>query len=118
MRSVAERHLVAAFAFMAAAIWLGVGLTNGFACLLVFVLASQAVRVYQQRSGSDSRRAGSRQERPSRERPSRSKRSFAWAMGVSIPAAPRIERPRPSGRVYDGDRERLGSQPVASEATW
>jgi hypothetical protein len=117
VRSVAGRYLVGAFAFMAAATWLGVGLTSGFACLAVFLLASQAVRVYQQRSGSDSRRAGSRQERPSRERPSRSKRASAEERDVSIPAAPRIERPRPSGRVYDGDYEQLG-WPVASDATW
>jgi hypothetical protein len=116
MRSVAERYLVAAFAFMAAAIWLGVSLTSGFACLFVFVLASQAVRLYQQRSGSDSRHAGSRRERPSRERSSYSNR-VSTKEKDSIPAAPRIERPRPSGRLYDGDREEFG-RPVASEATW
>ena len=117
MRSVAERYLVAAFAFMAAAIWLGVSLTGGFACLFAFVLASQAVRLYQQRSGSDNRRAGSRREGLSRERPSGSKRASAKERDISIPAAPRIERPRASGRVYDGDREEFG-RPVASEATW
>jgi hypothetical protein len=117
VRSVAARYLVAAFAFMAAAIWLGVGMTSGFACLFVFVLASQAVRLYQLRSGSSGHRASSRRERPARERPSRPKRESAKERDISIPAAPRIERPRPSARVYDGDRERL-AQPVASEAAW
>lgn len=117
MRSVVARYLVPAFAFMAAAIWLGVGLKSGFACLLVFVLAFQAVRLYQQRSGSSGHRAGSRRAQPSRKRPARHKRTSATERDISIPAAPRIERPRPSARLYDGDRERLG-QPVASEATW
>ncbi len=117
MRSVVERYLVAAFAFMAAAIWLGVGLKNGFACLLVFVLASQAVRLYQQRSGSRGHRAGSRHERPSRERSSRPKRASVKERDIPIPTPPRIERPRPSGRVYDGGHEEIG-WPVPSEATW
>ena len=45
-RSVA-RYLVAAFAFMAAATWVGISLTGGFTCLLVFVLTFQAVRLYR-----------------------------------------------------------------------
>lgn len=110
-RSVAERYLVAAFAFMAAATWFGVGLTNGFACLFVFVLAFQGVRLYQRRSGSRSR-SSSRRDRPSRD--------------TSVPAeeldiAPRLasgrSRSRPSGGVYDADREQLDWS-VASEAVW
>lgn len=100
-RSVAERYLVAATAFVAAATWLGVGLTNGLACLFVFVLALQAVRAYQRRSGSRRPRAGSRRERPSR----------------SEPAVSGRHRTLPSGRLYDGKREDLG-WPVTSEVTW
>ncbi len=117
MRSMAARYLVAAFAFLAAAIWLGVGLKNGFVCLLVFVLASQAVRLYQLRTGSSGHRADARQERRSRERPTRQKRACTTDMDIPIPAAPRIERPRPSARVYDGSHEEMG-WPVPSEATW
>lgn len=56
-RSAVKRYLLAAFAFMAAAIWFGEGLTNGFACLLVFELALQAARLYQRRSSVHGRRA-------------------------------------------------------------
>lgn len=100
-RSVAARYLMAASAFMATAIWVGVGLSGGFTCLFVFVLALQAVRLYQRRSESRNRRSTPRRERP-----------FA-------PSAPpaRRERSRSTGRIYDGDREEL-AWPVASEATW
>lgn len=111
-RSLAARYLVAAFAFMAAAAWVGVSLTGGFTCLFVFVLALQAVRLYQRRSDSRSRRSSPRRERPSRHEPD-------WA-GEQIPSsAPpaRRDRSRSSDRVYDGDREELG-WPVAGEAAW
>lgn len=110
-RSVAKRYLVAAFAFMAAAIWLGVGLTSGFACLLVFVLALQAVRLYQRRSTVRSRRTRSRREQPSRYESSPEEKDRP------LPAAPGRHRARPSGHVYDGGREEIG-WPVPSEATW
>lgn len=109
-RSIAARYAVGAFAFMAAATWLGVGLISGLSCLFVFVLAFQAVRVYQGRSSSAARRRGSRRERPSRhERASVEKRES------SPPGASRTDRQRPRGRIYDGDREEFG-RPVASEA--
>jgi hypothetical protein len=110
-RSVAARYFVAAFAFMAAATWVGISLTGGFMCLFVFMLALQAVRLYQRRSDSHSRPA-SRHERPSRYMP-----VAAEERSGSSPAAPPRDRSRSTGRVYDEDREEIG-WPVASEATW
>jgi hypothetical protein len=108
-RLVAARYTVAAFAFMAAATWLGVGLTSGFACLFVFVIACQAVRLYQRQSGSRARAGSRRKGRAYREAASAEERE------ISPPPAPTRSRHR-SGRVYDGGREELG-WPVASEAT-
>jgi hypothetical protein len=68
VRSVTERYLVAAFAFMAAATWLGVALIHGFICLLVALLASQAWRLYQRRADVRARTA-TRRRRPSPQRP-------------------------------------------------
>lgn len=110
-RSLAERYLVAATAFVAAAAWLGVGLENGLACLVVFVLALQAVRAYQRRSNVRSRGAPSRRERRSRDE------SSLEEMATARPAASGRGRTRPSGRVYDGDRE-PSALPVASEPNW
>jgi hypothetical protein len=110
--SVAARYAVAAFAFMAAATWLGVGLTSGLTCLCVFVLAFQAVCLYQRRSGARSRRAGSRRERPFREEP-----ASASDTDSRTPAASGSDRSRLSARFYDGDREEVG-WPVANEAAW
>jgi hypothetical protein len=104
--------LVAAFAFMAAATWVGISLTGGFTCLFVFVLAFQAVRLYQRRSDSRSRRSSSRHERPSRYEP-----VLAEEKTITSPARPRSDRSRSAGRVYDADREQIG-WPVASEAAW
>ncbi len=112
VRSVAERYLVAAFAFMAAATWFGVSLTSGFACLFVFVLAFQVVRAYQRRSRSRTRNAGSAAERRSRY-----EYRSVEETDLPVPAARESDRARSSRRVYDGDRENLG-WPVASEATW
>ena len=111
VRSVAERYAVAAFAFMAAATWLGVGLTSGFACLFVFVMASQAVRLCQRRPSSRSRRVSSSRERRPRSRPASAEERSAFQ------TAPGRDRSRPSGRVFDGGREELG-RPVQSEAAW
>lgn len=111
-RSVTARYLVAAFAFMAAATWLAVSLTSGFTCLFVFVLAFQAVRLHQRRSGSRSRRSA-----PRRERPTRYESTTGDERDISPPAASRSNRSRPTGHIYDGDREELG-WPVATEATW
>jgi hypothetical protein len=111
-RSVVGRYLVAAFAFLAAAVWLGVSLKSGFTCLLVFVLAFQAVRLYQRRSDSRRRRPRSTRERPSLYEPARAEETI-----VSSPAPSRRVRPQPSDAIYDGDREDAG-WPVASEATW
>jgi hypothetical protein len=108
-RSVAARYLVAALAFMAAAIWLGLSLTGGFACLFVFVLALQAVRLYQRRSDLRSRRSPSRRERPSRHEPGLAEQRLS---SPSSPAPPRRARSRSGGRVYDGGREEFGV-PVA-----
>jgi hypothetical protein len=104
--------LVAAFAFMAAATWVGISLTGGFTCLIVFVLALQAVRLYQRRTDSRSRRSASRPQRASRHEP-----ALAEEKSISSAAPPRRDRSRSTGRVYDADRERIG-WPVASEATW
>lgn len=111
-RSVAERYLVAAFAFMAAATWLGVGLQAGFECLLVFCLAFQAVRLYQRRTGSRGRAAKRRRDRGRLYAP-----TSAEPHDMSPLAAPGSDRARRSGRVYDGGHEDSG-WPVATEATW
>lgn len=110
-RSVAARYAVGAFAFMAAATWLGVSVTNGFTCLFVFVLALQAVRLYQRRSGSRIPHAESKRDRPTRHEP-----TWAEERQLSHRAAPISDRARRSGHVYDGDREEPGWS-VASEAT-
>jgi hypothetical protein len=110
-RSMVARYLVAAFAFMAAATWLGVGLQGGFTCLLVFVLALQAVRLYQRRSGSHRRPARSPRDRPPRHLPAHEKERL-----ISPPRAAVGDRSRASARLYDGDRDGLG-WPVPSEAT-
>jgi hypothetical protein len=110
-RSVAERYLVAAFAFMASATWLGVSLTSGFACLFVFVLAQQAGRLYQGRTNSRSRSTGSRPKRPARRRPASGGTRRAPTRAVSV-----RDRSRPTDRVYDHGDEVGGS--VAGEATW
>jgi hypothetical protein len=110
-RSVAQRYLVAAFAFTAAATWLGVSVTGGFACLFVFVIAFQAVRVYQRR-----RRAGARRARSRRESVYIYDPPSAEAQGLSRPVAQGHGRPQRSGRLYDGARESAG-WPVVSEAT-
>jgi hypothetical protein len=112
VRSVAARYLVAAFAFMAAAIWFGLSLTGSFACLLVFVLALQVGRVYQRRSDLRSRRSPARRERPSRHEVAMAEEEIAPS-----PPPPRHARSRSSGRVYDGGREDFAN-PVASEAAW
>jgi hypothetical protein len=113
MRSVAARYLVASFAFMAAAAWLGVSLTGGFTCLLVFLVAFQAVRLQQRRSDSLNRRASS--ARANRARPTRERHGLAAAQTVPSRSAFRNERSQPLGRVYDGDREDIGWS-SASEA--
>lgn len=109
-RSAVKRYLVAAFAFMAAAIWFGVGLKNGFACLLVFELALQAARLYQRRSSVHSRRAPAGRERPS-SYPTGLVETEAHSMGA------RRTRTPSSGRVYDGRGQDI-RWPVATEATW
>jgi hypothetical protein len=111
MRVVA-RYLVAAFAFVAAAIWVGVSLTGGVECLFVFVLAFQAVLLYHRRSDSRSRPATSRRERASRYEPALSDEA-----SISASAPPQRSRSRSAMRVYDADREGFGV-PVASQATW
>ena len=55
VRSVAGRNSVAAFTFVVAAVWLGVSLMRGLECLLVFMLVSGAMRLYQLRSDSRDR---------------------------------------------------------------
>lgn len=109
-RSVA-RYSVAAFAFMAAATWVGISLTGGFTCLFVFVLASQTVRLYQRRSDLRSRPASSGRERRSRDEPVQTEER------ISSRPPTRRARSQPAGCVYDGGREESGWS-VASEAAW
>jgi hypothetical protein len=111
-RSVVERYAVAAFAFMAAAIWLGVSLTGGFTCLFVFVVALQAVRLYQRRSDVRTRRRDSR-----REPRSRPEHAAAEQRAFPPPLASASARSQPAARVYDGDREQF-SRPAATQASW
>lgn len=47
---------MAAFAFMAAATWLGVGVLNGLLCLLAALVALQAATLRQRRHDSRTRR--------------------------------------------------------------
>jgi hypothetical protein len=111
-RLVAARYLVAAFAFMAAATWFGVGLKSGFGCLFVFVLALQVVRLYQRRSAAGGRRTGPRRERRSGFKPVSGEETE-----LLLPVLSGSDRSRPSRRVFDSDREEFG-WPVASEAIW
>jgi hypothetical protein len=98
-------------AFVAAAAWLGVGLTNGLICLFVFVLAMRLVRLYQLRSSSRARSSSRNEPRRPRESPPTLERE----------TSPRREsprsQPRRSGRLYDGAHEEL-AWPVPSEARW
>jgi hypothetical protein len=109
--AVVGRYLVAAFAFIAAATWVGISLTGGLKCLFVFVLALQAVRLYQRRSDLRSRRSS-----PRREHPSRDQAALAKGQSISAPVPARRDRSRSAG-VYDGNRQ-AGGWPVASEAAW
>jgi hypothetical protein len=109
VRSAIARYLVAAFAFIAAATWVGISLTGGLKCLFVFVLALQAVRLYQRRHDQRSRRPASRRERPSREQA-----ALAEEKIISSPVPPRRDRSRSSG-VYSGNRQ-ADDWPMASEA--
>jgi hypothetical protein len=108
--TVVGRYAVSALAFGAAAVWLGVGLVHGSACLFAFVLTLQAVRLYQRRSDPKSRRTRSRHERRSHSRP------LPKDGDISSAARRGGTRSLPSGRVYDGDREE--GWPVSREATW
>lgn len=111
VRSVAERYAVGAVAFMAAAAWLGVSLTNGLICVFVFVLAMRAVRLYQLRSSSRTRDK-------SRSDPRRHREPASTQEATSSPARePTRTRVPRSGRLYDGAHEDLG-WPVPSEARW
>lgn len=112
MKSVAARYLIAAFAFMDAALWLGISLTSSFTCLFVFVLTFQAVRLYQRRSDLRRRRTKVRRERPSHFEPVLTEETI-----TPSPAPSRRVRSQPSGEIYDGHREEVG-WPVTSEATW
>jgi len=56
MKSLAQRYLIAAIGFAAAAVWLGVGLVKGLECLLAFLLVSLIVAVVQQRQVAVERR--------------------------------------------------------------
>lgn len=95
-RSATERYAVAAFAFMAAATWLGVGLIHGLLCLLVAGLAAQAVRIYQRRSDSRERAVAQRRHRR-RQRPA--------------------ENRSPRSGLYDADRADVDWQ-AAGDAAW
>ncbi len=112
VRAFAERYAVAAAAFLAAAVWLGVGVIHGFACLFVFVLVAQAVRLYQRRTDSPARgRASGPGRRSGRPRSIVEERSTA-------PRRPRSAEPLASQgrRLYDGDRE--DAWQVSSEPVW
>lgn len=103
MRSAAKRYALAALAFLAAAIWLGVSLTNGLACLIVFVVALQATQLYQRRSRARTRTASERRNRPARHEP-----AVTETQRTLFPSVSEHDRSRASGRIYDGDRESFG----------
>jgi hypothetical protein len=111
VRSAAKRYALAALAFLASAVWLGVSLTNGLACLLVFVAALQAAQLYQRRKRLRTRTASARGDRPERYDP-----APAEVQQTSLPPGSARDRSRASSRIYDGDRESLGWA-AASEAT-
>jgi hypothetical protein len=102
---------VAAFAFIAAATWVGISLTGGLKCLLAFVLALQAARLYQRRRDLRSRRSPSRGEHRSRDQA-----VLAEEQIISSPVPARRDRSRSAG-VYDGNRQ-ADAWAVASEAAW
>jgi hypothetical protein len=112
VRAVAQRYAVAAAAFLAAAVWLGVGVIHGFMCLFAFVFVAQAVRLYQRRTDSPARgHASSPSRHSARPRSTVEERDPA-------PRGTRSAKPPTShGRIYDSDREEPAWQ-VSSEPAW
>jgi hypothetical protein len=58
MVRVGQRYLIAAVAFAATALWTGVGLVQGFECLIVFALVALSVAAIQRRDQAKAARAG------------------------------------------------------------
>lgn len=56
MKALAQRYAVAAMAFAAAAVWLGVGVVSGLECLLAFLVTSVAMDAVQRRNRVQERR--------------------------------------------------------------
>lgn len=113
-RALVARYLVAGFAFMVSAAWFGLSLQSGFECLLVFVLALQAVRFYQRRRGS---RTGTVRQRRGRDRAYLHDPASTEPRNVPPSATAGHDRTRRSGRVYDG-LETDFDWPVANKASW
>jgi hypothetical protein len=106
MKSIAQRYLIATVFFVAAELWVGIGLLSGLQCLLAFTLASAVVAVVQRRRlvaargrARASARGGARRSRPAA-------------------AAPRT-RPRPlppePKPLYDDDSASVGWPQMARD---
>jgi hypothetical protein len=72
MARYGQRYLPAAVAFVAAALWTGVGIVAGFECLLAFAVVALVVTAVQRRNDVAARRA--RSSRASRRVPARTSR--------------------------------------------
>jgi hypothetical protein len=105
MKAIAQRYLIATVFFVAAEVWVGIGLVGGLKCLGAFALATLVVWVAQRRRLVA---AGRRTRRSSGSR-SRQRRAHEH----STPR-PRPARPRP---LYDD--ETAGSEwPQLAEHRW
>jgi hypothetical protein len=107
MKSIALRYLIATVFFVAAELWVGIGLLSGLKCLGAFALASLVVGVVERR------RLVAARSRARRSSGSRSRRSRDHEH--SAPSSrPRPPRPRP---LYDD--ETVGSEwPQLAEHRW
>lgn len=62
----AQRYGLAAFAFLLALVWQGIGLTSGFECLAAFTIVYVVVAGVQKRRAAKARKAERRRSRRSR----------------------------------------------------
>jgi len=110
LKSVAQRYLIAAVAFVAVAPWLGVGIVSGLECLLAFVLTLLVVGVVQRRRLVAE---GGRARRPTRSRPPARRPRTADARD----RRPARRAAEPPMAFYD-DEAATGDWPRFAESNW